>query len=55
MYPLAKGSTYLLYLRRNAAGEYGTYRCRGNLSHSESADRMLWLNQHGKAIAVTPK
>ena len=55
MYPLTKGITYLLYLRRSAEGEYGTYRCRGNLSQTESADRMRWLDQHGKPASVTPK
>lgn len=54
MYPLAKGNRYLLYLKRDDQGRFGTYVCRGNLDHSRSANRVRWLNKHGKPLAVTP-
>ncbi len=47
-YRLNKGGTYLLYLKRNKDGEFGTYRCRGNKSEAESAAPVRWLNRHGK-------
>lgn len=47
-YDFRKGTTYLLYLKRSPQGEYGTYRCRGNLPYVEAATRLKWLEQHGK-------
>jgi hypothetical protein len=47
-YPLAKGETYLLYLKRGDGDELGTYQCRGNKSSSKSAPSVRWLNKHDK-------
>ena len=47
-YPLGKGSSYLLYLKRGKDGEFGTYSCRGNRVDVEAASRIKWLNRHAK-------
>ena len=51
-YPLKKGRTYLLYLRRSKEGEFGTYRCRGNRSQAASVDRVRWLNRFGRVSTI---
>lgn len=48
-YSLAKGGSYLLYLKRGVDGEFGTYMCRGNLPEAEAKNRLRWLDRHGKA------
>jgi hypothetical protein len=52
LYPMTRGATYLLYLKRSKEGEYGTYRCRGNRDQAKAADRIHWLDSHGQPVTV---
>jgi hypothetical protein len=52
-YPLDRGGTHLLYLRRSKSGELGTYRCWGNRPEGDAARSLQWLATNGRRAAVT--
>lgn len=52
-FPLAIGSSYLLFLSRDASGAYFTERCMGNRPLADAASFIAWLGKNGRAGKVT--